>query len=134
MATPPPSTQTLLELRVIQAIPTLGSINLSDLSAITSTQPSLLRKLLRQAVSSGFLSQNREEEYSHSAASLMHTSGGAALLDMLDEDDFFALGQFARGSGHEAEASRPLGRDMGRKEGGREGVRFEGWTRGMVVV
>lgn len=43
--------RTLLYLKALDAIPTVGSISLADLATITTAQPALLQRLLRVVVS-----------------------------------------------------------------------------------
>lgn len=72
----------LQNLNVLQALPTIGSLNLSDLATITGTHGSSLEPLMRAAVSSGCILQTTRGEYAHSPLSLAQTRGGEAVLDL----------------------------------------------------
>lgn len=75
---------TALERQVIQALPTIGSLSLSDLATITGAHPDALEPYLGAAVASGFLVQRPNGEYEHSRESLALTPGGQMLLPMCD--------------------------------------------------
>ncbi|KAF2764292.1 hypothetical protein EJ03DRAFT_33379 [Teratosphaeria nubilosa] len=79
--------ENLINMRVIEALPTIGSISLSDLSNITSTHPDVLHRLLQLAIVAGFLHQTRTGEYAHTASSIQHTSGCSALMEILGEQN-----------------------------------------------
>jgi len=95
--------RTLLYLKAIQTIPTIGSISLQDLSSITGAQAALLERLLRVVVSSGFIVQTENGEYAHSTLSLGYTNGGSMLLEMLYDEGLLALAALPR----YLEAKRP---------------------------
>jgi len=77
--------------RIVRAIPTIGSVSLAELEAITSTPASHLEATLDHAVDSRLLCRDPENgEYAHTTSSLSYTSGGSALLEILgcsNEDD-----------------------------------------------
>lgn len=70
--------RTLVYLKAIQSIPTIGSISVSDLAAITGAQAALLERLLRVVVGTGFVFQHGNGEYSHTYLSLEYAGSGAA--------------------------------------------------------
>lgn len=55
----------LLELDVLNKIPSKGSISLSDLAKATKVRESLLERLLRLVVGTGFIDQTADLEYEH---------------------------------------------------------------------
>ncbi len=57
--------RTMLSLGVLGKIPDEGSISLADLSKATNVQDSLLERMLRMLVGTGFLDQTPEYEYVH---------------------------------------------------------------------
>ncbi|KAK5226560.1 hypothetical protein LTR47_009017 [Exophiala xenobiotica] len=57
--------RTMLSLGVLEKIPQEGSISLADLSKATNVQDSLLERMLRMLVGTGFLDQTPEYEYVH---------------------------------------------------------------------
>ena len=57
--------RTMLSLGVLEKIPQGGSISLADLSHVTNVQDSLLERMLRMLVGTGFLDQTPNYEYKH---------------------------------------------------------------------
>ncbi|KAI1613983.1 S-adenosyl-L-methionine-dependent methyltransferase [Exophiala viscosa] len=57
--------RTMLGLGVLKAIPLEGSISLADLSKATNVQDSLLERMLRLLVGTGFIDQTPDYEYVH---------------------------------------------------------------------
>ncbi|KAK3322662.1 S-adenosyl-L-methionine-dependent methyltransferase [Apodospora peruviana] len=111
--------RTFIKLKVLDAIPKTGSISLEDLSKATGAQDSLLERMGRVLVASGFLDQTRPDggEYKHTKFSLAYLldqpSPGHLFLAMYDEwfkhmhnyDDYLvARGQLE----HAAEPDDPL--------------------------
>lgn len=69
--------------RITCAIPTIGSVSLSELEAITSTPGSHLETTLDLAIDSGLLCRDPNNgENIHTASSLTYTSSGSALLEI----------------------------------------------------
>ena len=59
------ATRTMLGLGVLERIPEQGSISLADLSKATNVQDSLLDRMLRLLVGTGFVDQTPDYEYKH---------------------------------------------------------------------
>ncbi|KAF5606360.1 O-methyltransferase B [Fusarium pseudocircinatum] len=80
-----------LNLKVLDAIPATGSISLQDLSQATGVQDSLLERMGRVLVASGFLDQTEPDggEYKHTKFSLAYIldkpAPGHLFLAMYDE-------------------------------------------------
>jgi hypothetical protein len=76
---------TLLSFNALQSIPYNGSASLSDLETKTGAQKSLLERLLRVLVGTGFLVMNADDTYSHTPSSQayagMHGSFFSAVFD-----------------------------------------------------
>ncbi|KAK3682769.1 S-adenosyl-L-methionine-dependent methyltransferase [Podospora appendiculata] len=102
--------RTFIKLKVLDAIPRTGSISLEDLSKATGAQDSLLERMGRVLVASGFLDQTRPDggEYKHTKFSLAYIldrpAPGHLFLAMYDDwfknmhnfDDYLAArGQLA---------------------------------------
>lgn len=66
--------RTLMYLGALEAIPTSGSISLPDLASATCAQASLLQRLLRVLVGSGFIIQNSDDSYSHTSLSTAYAT------------------------------------------------------------
>ena len=64
--------RTLQHLQALDAIPTTGSISLTDLASATGAQPALLQRLLRVVAGSGFIIQTSGPSYSHTPLSLAY--------------------------------------------------------------
>jgi DNA-binding IclR family transcriptional regulator len=62
--------RTLMHLKALQHIPPTGSTSLTVLSKATGAQDSLLERLLRMCVCTGFLSQPSPGQYSHTKFSM----------------------------------------------------------------
>ncbi|KAM5354447.1 hypothetical protein ACJ41O_001096 [Fusarium nematophilum] len=83
--------RTFMRLKVLDAIPATGSISLEDLSKATGVQDSLLERMGRVLVASGFLDQTRPDggEYKHTKFSLAYIldkpAPGHLFLAMYDE-------------------------------------------------
>ncbi|KAF4495588.1 O-methyltransferase B [Fusarium agapanthi] len=83
--------RTFMKLKVLDAIPATGSISLQDLSRATGVQDSLLERMGRVLVSSGFLDQTEPDggEYRHTKFSLAYIldkpAPGHLFLAMYDE-------------------------------------------------
>ncbi|KAH7235223.1 S-adenosyl-L-methionine-dependent methyltransferase [Fusarium solani] len=83
--------RTFMKLKVLDAIPASGSISLKDLSQATGVQDSLLERMGRVLVASGFLDQTEPDggEYKHSKFSLAYIldkpAPGHLFLAMYDE-------------------------------------------------
>ncbi|KAF5966180.1 O-methyltransferase B [Fusarium coicis] len=80
-----------MKLKVLDAIPAIGSISLQDLSQATGVQDSLLERMGRVLVASGFLDQTDPDggEYKHTKFSLAYIldkpAPGHLFLAMYDE-------------------------------------------------
>ncbi|ROT36134.1 S-adenosyl-L-methionine-dependent methyltransferase [Sodiomyces alkalinus F11] len=80
-----------MRLKVLDAIPTTGSISLGDLSKATGVQESLLERMGRVLVAAGFLDQTEPDggEYKHTKFSLAYIldkpAPGHLFLAMYDE-------------------------------------------------
>ncbi|KAI1024669.1 hypothetical protein LB503_007306 [Fusarium chuoi] len=97
--------RTFMKLKVLDAIPATGSISLQDLSQATGVQDSLLERMGRVLVASGFLGQTEPDggEYKHTKFSLAYIldkpAPGHLFLAMYDEwfkhmhnfDDYLVL-------------------------------------------
>ncbi|KAI8666053.1 Methyltransf-2 domain-containing protein [Fusarium keratoplasticum] len=83
--------RTFMRLKVLDAIPASGSISLKDLSQATGVQDSLLERMGRVLVASGFLDQTEPDggEYKHTKFSLAYIldkpAPGHLFLAMYDE-------------------------------------------------
>ncbi|EXM05530.1 hypothetical protein FOIG_04092 [Fusarium odoratissimum NRRL 54006] len=83
--------RTFMKLKVLDAIPATGSISLQDLSQATGVQDSLLERMGRVLVASGFLDQTEPDggEYKHTKFSLAYIldkpAPGHLFLAMYDE-------------------------------------------------
>ncbi|CZR47654.1 uncharacterized protein FPRO_13321 [Fusarium proliferatum ET1] len=83
--------RTFMKLKVLNAIPATGSISLQDLSQATGVQDSLLERMGRVLVASGFLDQTEPDggEYKHTKFSLAYIldepAPGYLFLAMYDE-------------------------------------------------
>ncbi|KAF5578811.1 O-methyltransferase B [Fusarium pseudoanthophilum] len=83
--------RTFMKLKVLDAIPATGSISLQDLSRATGVQDSLLERMGRVLVASGFLDQTEPDggEYKHTKFSLAYIldkpAPGHLFLAMYDE-------------------------------------------------
>ncbi|KAF4437667.1 O-methyltransferase B [Fusarium acutatum] len=83
--------RTFMKLKVLDAIPATGSISLRDLSQATGVQDSLLERMGRVLVASGFLDQTEPDggEYKHTKFSLAYIldkpAPGHLFLAMYDE-------------------------------------------------
>ncbi|KAH6900570.1 S-adenosyl-L-methionine-dependent methyltransferase [Thelonectria olida] len=83
--------RTFMRLKVLDAIPATGSISLDDLSKTTGVQDSLLERMGRILVASGFLDQTEPDggEYKHTKFSLAYIldkpAPGHLYLAMYDE-------------------------------------------------
>ncbi|KAG5746041.1 hypothetical protein H9Q70_011260 [Fusarium xylarioides] len=83
--------RTFMKLKVLDAIPATGSISLRDLSQATGVQDSLLERMGRVLVASGFLDQTELDggEYKHTKFSLAYIldkpAPGHLFLAMYDE-------------------------------------------------
>ncbi|KAK5654304.1 hypothetical protein OQA88_7482 [Cercophora sp. LCS_1] len=77
------SIRTFIEHKVLDAIPTTGSISVPDLSAATGVQASLLERMSRILVHTGFLSSPQKSHLSHTPFSLSY------LLDQPSPGHFF---------------------------------------------
>ncbi|RSL92312.1 hypothetical protein CEP52_013901 [Fusarium oligoseptatum] len=83
--------RTFMRLKVLDAIPASGSISLKDLSQATGVQDSLLERMGRVLVASGFLDQTDPDggEYKHTKFSLAYIldkpAPGHLFLAMYDE-------------------------------------------------
>ncbi|KAF5703046.1 O-methyltransferase B [Fusarium globosum] len=83
--------RTFMKLKVLDAIPAIGSISLQDLSQATGVQDSLLERMGRVLVASGFLDQTEPDggEYKHTKFSLAYIldkpAPGHLFLAMYDE-------------------------------------------------
>ncbi|KAF5529405.1 O-methyltransferase B [Fusarium napiforme] len=83
--------RTFMKLKVLNAIPATGSISLQDLSQATGVQDSLLERMGRVLVASGFLDQTEPDggEYKHTKFSLAYIldkpAPGHLFLAMYDE-------------------------------------------------
>ncbi|KAF5533049.1 O-methyltransferase B [Fusarium phyllophilum] len=83
--------RTFMKLKVLDAIPAVGSISLQDLSQATGVQDSLLERMGRVLVASGFLDQTEPDggEYKHTKFSLAYIldkpAPGHLFLAMYDE-------------------------------------------------
>ncbi|KAJ4257388.1 hypothetical protein NW762_008508 [Fusarium torreyae] len=83
--------RTFMKLKVLDAIPATGSISLQDLSKATGVQDSLLERMGRVLVASGFLDQTEHDggEYKHTKFSLAYIldkpAPGHLFLAMYDE-------------------------------------------------
>ncbi|KAJ3537753.1 hypothetical protein NM208_g6185 [Fusarium decemcellulare] len=83
--------RTFMRLKVLDAIPAAGSISLNDLSKATGVQDSLLERMGRVLVASGFLDQTEPDggEYKHTKFSLAYIldkpAPGHLFLAMYDE-------------------------------------------------
>ncbi|RBR17231.1 hypothetical protein FVER53590_10263 [Fusarium verticillioides] len=83
--------RTFMKLKVLDAIPATGSISLQDLSKATGVQDSLLERMGRVLVASGFLDQTDPDggEYKHTKFSLAYIldkpAPGHLFLAMYDE-------------------------------------------------
>ncbi|KAF5552105.1 O-methyltransferase B [Fusarium mexicanum] len=83
--------RTFMKLKVLDAIPAAGSISLQDLSRATGVQDSLLERMGRVLVASGFLDQTEPDggEYRHTKSSLAYIldkpAPGHLFLAMYDE-------------------------------------------------
>ncbi|KAG4278560.1 hypothetical protein FPRO04_06615 [Fusarium proliferatum] len=83
--------RTFMKLKVLDAIPATGSISLQDLSQATGVQDSLLERMGRVLVASGFLDQTEPDggEYKHTKFSLAYIldepAPGYLFLAMYDE-------------------------------------------------
>ena len=84
--------RTLLDLKVLHRIPPQGSISLKDLSEATNTEPSLIERLLRMTVSTGFVQQLENLEYAHTKFSLAYTAiPGPGMFFQLVYDESFLM-------------------------------------------
>lgn len=72
--------RTLMSLKILQAIPTVGSITLTDLEKTTGVQAALTERLLRVVVSYGFIRFNDDRSYSHTRISAGYTCGMLATV------------------------------------------------------
>ncbi|KAF4948526.1 hypothetical protein FGADI_9590 [Fusarium gaditjirri] len=83
--------RTFMKLKVLDTIPATGSISLQDLSRATGVQDSLLERMGRVFVASGFLDQTAPDggEYKHTKFSLVYIldkpAPGHLFLAMYDE-------------------------------------------------
>ncbi|KAK4164690.1 S-adenosyl-L-methionine-dependent methyltransferase [Cladorrhinum sp. PSN259] len=84
--------RTFIKLKILDAIPPTGAISLSDLSEVTGAQESLIERMARILVQTGFLSQPSPSvlSYSHTKFSLSYlldtpTSPGYLFLAMYDQ-------------------------------------------------
>ncbi|KAI1026851.1 hypothetical protein LB505_000785 [Fusarium chuoi] len=83
--------RTFMKLKVLDAIPATGSISLQDLSQATGVQDSLLERMGRVLVASGFLDRTEPDggEYKHTKFSLAYIldkpAPGHLFLAMYDE-------------------------------------------------
>ncbi|KAI7764424.1 hypothetical protein LZL87_003629 [Fusarium oxysporum] len=83
--------RTFMKLKVLDAVPATGSISLQDLSQATGVQDSLLERMGRVLVASGFLDQTEPDggEYKHTKFSLAYIldkpAPGHLFLAMYDE-------------------------------------------------
>ncbi|KAG7407691.1 O-methyltransferase gsfC [Fusarium oxysporum f. sp. rapae] len=83
--------RTFMKLKVLDAIPATGSISLQELSQATGVQDSLLERMGRVLVASGFLDQTEPDggEYKHTKFSLAYIldkpAPGHLFLAMYDE-------------------------------------------------
>lgn len=66
--------RTLLDLKIFHSIPPQGSISLKDLAEKTNSEQSLIERLLRMVVCSGFVQQLENLEYAHTKFSLAYTA------------------------------------------------------------
>lgn len=69
-------------LGVLEKIPLQGSISLADLSKATNVQDSLLERMLRLLVGTGFIDQTPDYEY-------VHTKFSAVYLPVPGPGNFF---------------------------------------------
>jgi hypothetical protein len=67
--------RTLLDLKVLNHIPSEGSIALKELASKSNTEESLTERLLRMAVSVGFVRQLENLDYAHTKFSYAYTLG-----------------------------------------------------------
>lgn len=84
--------RTFIKLKVFEAIPTTGSISLAELSKATGAQDSLLERMSRILVATGFLDQTRPDggEYMHTKFSKEYINlGGSKALFLAEYDEWF---------------------------------------------
>lgn len=77
--------RTLLSLNALQSIPPTGYISSTDLATATKTQESLLERLLRVVVRTGFLSY-QNGAYCHTATSLEYTGPVGEIFSSVYDD------------------------------------------------
>ena len=74
------SVRSLLSFNVLQSIPTTDSISLTGLAAATGVQASLLERILRVLVGTGFITLNKDKIYSHTSLSQAYTGVNGMLF------------------------------------------------------
>jgi hypothetical protein len=78
--------RTLLSFNALQSIPANGSATLTDLESKTGAQKSLLERLLRVLVGTGFLKMNDDNTYSHTTSSQAYAGmSGSFFSAVFDE-------------------------------------------------
>ena len=78
--------RTLLSFNALQTIPATGPATLSDLEKKTGTQKSLLERLLRVLVGTGFLKMSDDNTYSHTTSSQAYAGmSGSFFSAVFDE-------------------------------------------------
>ncbi|KAH7121434.1 O-methyltransferase-domain-containing protein [Dactylonectria macrodidyma] len=108
--------RTFMKLKVLDAIPTTASISLEDLSKATGVQDSLLERMGRVLVASGFLDQTEPGggEYKHTKFSLAYIldkpAPGHLFLAMYDEwfKNMHNFDDYLVSSGNFSEPDDPL--------------------------
>ena len=68
-----PALRTVLELGTLKHIPKEGSINITDLAKAVGSQESLLERMLRLLVGTGFMGQNDDLSYYHTKFSYAYS-------------------------------------------------------------
>lgn len=90
------SLRTLMQLGVLQRIPSSDKIPVEQLARQSGLQASLLERLLRVLVATQFIDQNEEGEYSHTRLSRAYSAvlGPGMMFQITYDDCFLGLGRF----------------------------------------
>lgn len=90
------SLRTVMQLGVLQRIPSSGKIPVEGLARQSGIQASLLERLLRVLVATQFIDQDGEGEYSHTRLSRAYSAvlGPSMMFQKTYDDCFLGLGRF----------------------------------------